>query len=159
MLQFAFLSRMASRADGARWCPMLLEKKMKFHWIAGALAIGLALPALAQRGPQGPQTRADFETMQKSQFDHLDTNHDGVLTKAEFVAAITARMGTTPPDQLIDMMFKRLDTDGDGKATAAEVQAHDLARFDQWDTNHDGQLSRDEMIAGRQALDRAAPKP
>jgi len=131
---------------------------MKFHWIAGALAIGLALPALAQRGPQGPQTRADFETMQKSQFDHLDTNHDGVLTKAEFVAAITARMGTTPPDQLIDMMFKRLDTDGDGKATAAEADAAAMARFDMWDTNHDGVLSPEERQAGMQAM-RAAMQP
>lgn len=131
---------------------------MKLHVLAGALAIGLAMPALAQRGPQGPQTRADFQAAQKAQFDRLDANHDGIVTKDELTAAISERMGGTPPAPMIDMMFKRLDTDGDGKATAAEADAAAMARFDQWDTNHDGTLTPEERQAGMQAM-RAAMQP
>ena len=132
---------------------------MKLHLLAGALAIGLAVPAAAQRGPQAPQTRAGFEAQQKSQFDHLDTDHDGVLTKAEFTAAITARMGRTPPDEMVAMMFSRLDTDGDGKATAAEADTAAMARFDQWDSNHDGTLTPEERQAGMQAMRQTMQPP
>ncbi|WP_162875525.1 EF-hand domain-containing protein [Sphingomonas crusticola] len=131
----------------------------KMMMIAG-LALGVA--TLAQAQPQAaPQTipRADFLAQSKSQFDIADANHDGFLTKPEVKAVIAMAMGAEVPPAMIDQVFAALDTNGDGKATAAEVEAHDLARFDQWDTNHDRQLSRDEMMAGRQALDRAPPKP
>ena len=124
---------------------------MKLYLLAGAVALGVAAPALAQRGPQGPQTKAEFQAAQKAQFDGFDADHDGAVTKAELSAALEKRMGSTPPDPIIDGALKRMDTDGDGKATAAEADAAALARFDQWDANHDGTLTPEERQAGMQA--------
>jgi Ca2+-binding EF-hand superfamily protein len=129
--------------------------------VAG-LMLGVATTAQAQGpGQARPQTvsRADFLAQSKDQFAIADANHDGFLTKPEVRAVIAMSMGDVVPPEMIDQVFKALDTNGDGKAMAAEVEAHDLARFDQWDTNHDGQLSRDEMIAGRQAMEGTAPRP
>jgi len=126
--------------------------------MAAGLILGVATAGQSQ-APSPTVSRADFLAQSKDQFAVADGNHDGFLTKPEVRAVIAMAMGDEVPPEMINQVFAALDTDRDGKATAAEVQAHDLARFDQWDTNHDGQLSRDEMIAGRQALDRGAPKP
>ena len=99
-----------------------------------------------------------------------DTNHDGVITKAEAVAEADAR-------------FARLDTDGNGQVTAPEMQARRDAmrermqerrkaradkmgqrklgtdgimtkaeaearatkRFDKMDANHDGKIDKTEL--------------
>lgn len=124
---------------------------MKLQMFAGALALGLAMPAVAQM-PQGPISRADFLAGNKAQFAALDANHDGVVTKDELVAAMTARFGSAPPQPIVDRIFASLDTNGDGKATADEVEKHAEERFDKWDTNHDGTLSPEEIQAGQQAM-------
>ena len=124
---------------------------MKLYLIAGALALGFAMPVAAQM-PQGPISRADFLAVSKAQFAGLDTNHDGVVTKDELVAAMTARFGSAPPQAIVDRIFAGLDTNGDGKATADEVEKHGEERFDKWDTNHDGTLSTEELQAGQQAM-------
>ena len=116
----------------------------------------------AQTQPQTPpQTipRADFLAQSKSQFAVADADHDGVITKAELRTAIATGGGGEPPAEMVDQVFTALDANRDGEATGAEVEAHDLALFDRWDTNHDGRLAREEMIAGSQAQGRAAPKP
>ncbi len=125
---------------------------MKLHILAAMVTLGVAMPALAQRGPQGPQTRAEFQAAQKERFAGFDTNKDGVVTKEELTAAITARMGSAPPPQMIDMAFAQLDTNGDGKATAEEADAAAMMRFDMWDTNKDGTLTPEERRAGMQAM-------
>ena len=127
--------------------------------ISAALLLGAATTASAQ-APAAPQTiaRADFVAQSKSQFALADANHDGAITKEELRTIITTSMGSAPPAEMVDQVFASLDTNKDGKATAAEVETHDLALFSRWDSNHDGQLSRDEMLAGRQTVDGAAPK-
>jgi len=131
---------------------------MKLYLVAGALALGFAMPIAAQM-PQGPIARADFLAHGKAQFAALDTNHDGVVTKDELVALLTQQFGGTPPQAMVDRIFATLDTNGDGKATADEVEKHTAARFDQWDTNHDGTLSSEEVQAGQQAMMAAMQKP
>jgi hypothetical protein len=128
---------------------------MKLQMLAGVIALGIAAPALAQGGPQGPQTRAEFQAAQKAQFAGFDANKDGSVTKEEITAAVTARMeGRTPPAQMLDMLFARLDTNGDGKATAEEADASAMSRFDAWDANKDGTLTPEERRAGMQAMAR-----
>lgn len=129
---------------------------MKRTMIAAALTLGVATQALAQAQPIA---RADFLAHSHDQFAAADANHDGALTKDELTAAITKAMGSAPPPQIVDRIFAGMDTNGDGKATAAEIEAHDTARFDLWDTNHDGILTPDEIMAGRAAMQNAAPKP
>jgi Ca2+-binding EF-hand superfamily protein len=130
---------------------------MKTMTIAGALALGLAMPAMAQM-PSGPVTKADYMARGKAQFDAADANHDGVLTKEELTAVMTAQMGSAPPQQMIDTIFAAMDTDHDGKVTAAEAEKLRGDRFDQADANHDGTLTAEEMEAARAAAMARAPK-
>jgi len=130
---------------------------MKKIIIASLLAFGMAAGAGAQM-MGGPISRADFLAVGKAQFTATDADHDGVMTKDELSAAITKQMGSAPPQDMIDQIFKMLDTNGDGKATAAEVEASQASRFDQWDTNHDATLTPEEAEAGRAAMMAAAPK-
>ena len=58
--------------------------------------------------------------------------------------------------QRAEMLRKRLDTDGDGKLTPAELgaAASGRIRFDDpaaIDTNHDGDISADELVAAMKA--------
>jgi hypothetical protein len=80
---------------------------------------------------------------------HLDTNHDGAVSKDEAMASAQAR---------VDSMFARLDTNHDGLITQEEVRAAAQARreemkeraagrFKAADKNGDGFLSRDEAAA------------
>ena len=130
---------------------------MKTTMIAGALALGLAMPALAQM-PSGPISRADYMARGKAQFDAADANHDGVLTKEELTAVMTAQMGGAPSQQMIDTIFGAMDTDHDGKVAAAEAEKLRGDRFDKADANHDGTLSSEEMEAARAAAMSQAPK-
>ncbi|HMI19239.1 MAG TPA: EF-hand domain-containing protein [Sphingomonas sp.] len=129
---------------------------MKKTMIAATLTLGLATQAWAQAQPI---PRAEFLSHSKEQFAAADADHDGALTKVELAAAIARAMGSAPPPEILDRIFAGMDTNGDGKATAAEIEAHDTARFDLWDTNHDGILTPDEIMAGRAAMQNAAPKP
>ena len=130
---------------------------MKTTMIAGALALGLGMPALAQM-PSGPISRADYMARGKAQFDAADANHDGVLTKEELSAVMTAQMGGAPSQQMVDTIFGAMDTDHDGKVAAAEAEKLRGDRFDKADANHDGTLSSEEMEAARAAAMSQAPK-
>jgi len=116
--------------------------------------------------------------MRKHRFEALDTNHDGVISRDEFMAAhpeghFARREGDKAAPQGaadkgehrwamhrhmmmahhagLKRMFTEADTNHDGKLSLDEVLAFRLARFDAIDTNHDGVLSPDEMKAAHAA--------
>lgn len=120
--------------------------------LAGAIALVLAAPAMAQMPPTSPQNGTQYLAAQNAQFDSTDANHDGVVTKAELSSAMAQMMGAEPPAEMLDAIYKMMDTNGDGKATAAEGAAAAQARFARWDTNHDGTLSVEEQQAGMMAM-------
>jgi Ca2+-binding EF-hand superfamily protein len=77
-------------------------------------------------------------------FKEMDTNGDGVISRAEF-------------DAFYNRRFKQLDANGDGMITADEMRAaHDRMmendegrleeHFRDADADHDGALSRDEAV-------------
>ncbi|MDO9525383.1 MAG: hypothetical protein Q7J57_07540 [Gemmobacter sp.] len=123
---------------------------MKTKTILGALTIvavtaTLAVPVVAQSRGEGMRggmhgAMLDFET--------LDINKDGKITKEDITAARDARI-------------KSMDPDGDGFVTREEMLAHAMeaerkrveARvgdmFDSMDTDADGRLSAAEVISGR----------
>jgi len=114
-------------------------------------------------------------------FDKLDTNHDGVISRQEFMAARTELHerrtmamrevlgpGSLGMEQMGDMqmrdqramrmhggfaahLFAMADTNHDGRVSLQEAEAAALAHFDRMDLNHDGKITPDER---RQAHDR-----
>lgn len=56
--------------------------------LAAAAVAAFAAPAFAQQGAGGPPT----PEQRAARFDRMDANHDGKLTKEEFVAAIPEAM-------------------------------------------------------------------
>lgn len=70
------------------------------------LATSAGGAAMAQGpGPQSPEQRAE-------RFEAADTNDDGQLDKAEFVASLPERA-----QDLADQIWERIDEDGDGAVT------------------------------------------
>lgn len=132
-------------------------------------AVGAALPAGAQpMGPGWGGGRPDAPWRER--FATLDTNHDGVITKAEFVAGagdvfaamdadssgdltkdefMAVRMGPQwggNPDRMAAMQaqkagrFSAMDTNGDGRASRAEFMAEHEREFAAMDRNGDGRV-------------------
>jgi len=104
-------------------------------------------------------------------FDRLDTNHDGSISRQEFVAGqgqvrqerimiMRNESGTAPgaPGEhgmrmhmhsmggmgFATRLFDMADTNHDGRVSLAEAQAMALAHFDKADVNHDGKITPDE---------------
>lgn len=73
-----------------------------------------------------------------------DTDGDGKVSRAEFLAAVKA--GNGDPAK----RFARIDSNGDGVLDKAEINAMPTRRFSRLDTNGDGALSPDERAAAHQ---------
>ena len=104
-------------------------------------------------------------------FDRLDTNHDGNISRQEFMAGRSevrqervmimhggpdgAAGAPGEPGMRMRMhamggmgfggrLFDMADTNHDGRVSLAEAQAAALAHFDKADANHDGKITPDE---------------
>ncbi len=102
----------------------------------GAGAPGMGGPGWGHRGMHRPGmghrppiTRAAVEKMVADRFAMLDTNHDGVVTRAELDAA---------RDKRRTEMQARME---------ARIKEHQTKMFDRLDANHDGTISREEFAA------------
>jgi Ca2+-binding EF-hand superfamily protein len=117
--------------------------------LASAAAIGQVAPvpptapgtSTSRPFADKAQTRADVQAKIAEHFTRIDTNRDGVITKAEADAAVVAFSGQRAErsnerrDKRGDRVFERLDTNRDGNITPAE-----------WDAS---QAQRGQRIAGR----------
>lgn len=107
---------------------------------------------------------------QSSRFDEVDTNHDGFISRDEFMAAEKARfaeydtnhdgkidakeIAASPPlmkrnEQIAERMVKQWDQNGDGIVTAEEYQKHAEDGFARQDRDGSGKLTRAAMMRGR----------
>lgn len=103
-------------------------------------------------------------------FAALDRNHDGSLSKEEYMAPPPGkdkdargpgrrdgkpgghRGGRMHGGGWMGNWFDRMDANKDGKVSLAEALAQPLAMFDKVDTNHDGTISADEQKAAHDAM-------
>jgi Ca2+-binding EF-hand superfamily protein len=90
------------------------------------------------------QRLAIFHARVAAEFARLDTNKDGQLSSAEFMAAAPAPPSTPATGAGI---LAQLDKNKDGKISVDEYRAPILARFDSIDTNRDGTISQAERAA------------
>jgi len=122
-----------------------------------AVALTSLIPGGAQARERGPRpdpygdatvSRLDAAAKAGQDFDKLDTNHDGYLSDDE--------MAATLPDIRMRTFASRInaviDTDKDGKVSKEEFVAMALQRFDRADADHDGQLTKAERDAAREAM-------
>jgi Ca2+-binding EF-hand superfamily protein len=136
------------------------------------LALGaslIATPALAQDGGRGSmqrdQTRAEAQQRADTMFQMLDSNKDGIVTKAEAEAALAqfqaARGGGDQAGGRGAGRMQRMLDQAFGTApslTQAQLEAQVLARFDAQDLNHDGTVTaaeRQQLRAQQQAQGQA----
>jgi len=132
---------------------------MKRLLLAAAMALGCGA-ALAQTPPPNPDldhdgkvTLQEFRKMRSGGFmERLDANKDGKISRAEFdlAAQRMQERGGAEGAARAATMWTRLDADKDGYITKAEREAGQLRRFQAADTNHDGWLSKGELLMMRQ---------
>jgi|GEM_PF-1195707 len=105
-------------------------------------------------------------------FDKLDTNHDGVVSRAEYQAWVDSRFDKldTNGDGSVDAkeiasspaaaervekraegFVKRFDQSGDGKVTRSDFEAKEMARFDKLGGGADS-LTEDQLMPARGAF-------
>jgi len=119
------------------------------------LAAAAAVPAAAQ---QKSVSRAEWTKTVDGHFAQLDTNHDGVLTKAELAVEQQRELAQAKAaiEQQMRASFNQLDTNKDGKLSFEEFLAMAPALkatespdqlLQRLDTNHDGKISAAEFRA------------
>jgi hypothetical protein len=140
--------------------------------LAPALAGMLAIPALAQQDGRavprddseragaaapirfqsmdtdhdGVITRAEWRGSDEA-FRQQDANHDGVLSGKEVAPAPATHLSVRQRDELV-AQFTRADRDGDRRLGRNEWTL-DLGSFEQADANGDGMVTRGEFLNSR----------
>jgi Ca2+-binding EF-hand superfamily protein len=123
----------------------------------------LTLPAMAQRAMQDPSqifdqadtnhdgrvSRDEFLAARSARFDKLDRNHDGDLTDADIPAFLQSNASMM---QKMHAMLASADTNHDGKVSREEFVQQGMQLFDMADTNHDGYVDKDEMQQAAQKI-------
>lgn len=105
------------------------------------------LASLGQRADtnhDGVVSREEFLAARAAQFDRFDSNHDGYLDSAD-AAAFPEPMG-----RMFPWMQRIADKDGDGRVSREEFNAMPARAFDRMDANQDGVLEPDEMQRAEQ---------
>lgn len=135
-------TRMDSTGAGQLTLTQFEAATPRGHWHGNAGAPGPAASAQSGKHAQYAQDMAQHE------FDKLDANHDGVVSKDEYLAAAGAR-------------FDALDTAHTGKLTAQEIAASPkMLRRDEFaaqrEMRHlgvgaDGRVTQDQYLAAAKA--------
>ncbi len=133
--------------------------------IAAALVTAASAAFAQGQSPQQPQeiSRASILQDAKTSFDHLDSNKDGTVSKAELAAAQAEALkrAEAEREQKMQAEFKKLDTDNNGslsmsefRAAAPAVRARTTAdqAMAQFDANKDGKITVEEYDKPRLAL-------
>ncbi|MBY8826521.1 EF-hand domain-containing protein [Hephaestia mangrovi] len=136
--------------------------KTLYLTIAGALLLpaSAAQARFGQRDPMaafddadtnhdGVVSRAEFRAARVARFDRMDRNHDGAISRDDFGRLLKFR---PQAGQLLDQMLAEADTNHDGRVTRGELSQAPMPLFDRADTNHDGVVDANELAAARDRL-------
>ncbi len=105
--------------------------------------------AQADTNHDGVVSRSEFLAARATRFDKLDRNHDGYLTDADmprFVRSNSDRM------RKFHEMLQMADGDHDGKVSRDEFIAAGGRMFEMVDGNHDGVVDQAEMQQATERL-------
>lgn len=119
--------------------------------------------AKTQSQPQGRSMRGGQPTRMDPVLNALDADHDGVISAAEIANASAALLtldkngdGQLAPDELrprqptaadrVDHLLDEWDTNKDGKLSKEEMPDRMQAQFEAIDTNHDGFADKAELL-------------
>ncbi len=103
----------------------------------------VCVPAVTLADPP-PVKRTDVVTRAATMFDRADTNHDGILTREEYHAAlatIATAKGAVPTEKgwaMVDAQFDAVDQSHSGRIPRDIFIAAATAHFDGADLNRDG---------------------
>lgn len=117
--------------------------------ILAALAASIASAAVAAVPPAKarPMDLANLQSRHWAQIQRADTNGDGKISKAEFIAMAQAKGHGDHAEKA----WSRMDVDGDGFLSQAEADKLAARRFSRLDADHDGTVSPTERQAGHAA--------
>jgi Ca2+-binding EF-hand superfamily protein len=115
-----------------------------FTKVATAAVLLLSSCVVLGQGREGPA------------LEQADANHDGKVTKQEYVDARAAQFSRMDRngDGFIDEADSRIDSNGDGKISKDEFINAPTMLFDKFDANKDGVLDAKELEAARTAAGR-----
>jgi len=137
-----------------------------------ALVSAQALPKATTGTPAAVPATPETTEAKPSRFDEIDTNHDGSISRDEFLAAEKKRfdefdtnhdgkidakeIASSPPlmernIRTAERMVKQWDADGNGIVTAAEYKKSAEDRFAKQDKDGTGKLTR-KTPAGMQRM-------
>ncbi len=111
---------------------------------ASAQARMIAAFEKADVNHDGKITRAEFVASRNARFADMDRNGNGVITRDDFSRLIALR---PKAGILIDEMIAQADLNRDGSVTRAEFYKAPTTDFDRADTNRDGVVDRAELAA------------
>ena len=95
-------------------------------------------------------TRAEADAPRLERFSAADTDGDGALTQAELEAFAEAERERRMAERKA-RRFARMDSDGNGTISIEEFSKRSAGRFDRWDANNDGSVTVEEIEAARAA--------
>ncbi|MES1198851.1 MAG: hypothetical protein ABUS48_02615 [Pseudomonadota bacterium] len=118
----------------------------------------------------GVVTRQEFDASRTAQFTRMDANNDGSLTRDEMRGGRHRGQGDDAQNgqggehrwggrhgggRMREMMVERADANHDGNISRDEFLAGPIERFNRLDANHDGVISADERQAVQARFEQA----
>ena len=94
-------------------------------------------------------TEASRSSARERAFTKLDRNGDGYIDKDDLSGRLAGRQKA---QERLAQVVTQLDKDGDGRVGKAEFVDGPTPLFDRADTDHNGELSRDEVAAMKKKL-------
>ena len=153
----------------------ILSAAFTLSALVAAAAASAASPAPAGAAPDA----TPHGNWRQQFFDKIDTNHDGVVTRAEYQAWVDGRfakmdangdgkvnadeVATSPAavervQKRAEGFVRRYDASGTGEVSKADFEAKEMERFDRLSNGADS-ITEDQFAAARPFKHRRGPAP